>query len=120
MTAWRRLDPRKEKGRLHVSHTTINQTSCSRLIYMCKDLHPRLHGSIDYMEITNNGISYEFVWITKTTLSLITTGPSCVAKDGDVTVACVNAVFLNASARPYFVMVTMTSPSLKNYYVHPS
>ena len=73
--------------------TTIDQTGCSRLIYACKDLHARLHGSIDRMDITNNGIIYESVGITNATLSLTTTGPSYVVKDGDVMVAFDNAVF---------------------------
>ena len=73
--------------------TTIDQTGCSRLIYVCKDLHARLHGSINRMDITNNGIIYEFVGIPNTPLSLTTTGLSCVAKDGDVMVAFDNVVF---------------------------
>jgi hypothetical protein len=73
--------------------TTIDQTGCSRLIYVCKDLHARLHGSINCMDITNNGIIYEFVGITNTTLSLTTTDPSNVAKAGDVIVVFDNAAF---------------------------
>ena len=39
---------------------TIDQTGCSRLIYVCKDLHARLNCSIDHTDITNNGSIYQF------------------------------------------------------------
>ena len=132
MTERPRLDSRKENKAACTSPigagfskidkvTTIDQTVCSCLSYVCKDLHARLHGFINHTDIINNGIIYQFVGITNTTLSLTTTGPSCVAKDDDAMVAFDNAVFLNASARPYLPMVTMTSPSLKKVgYAPPS
>ena len=82
--------------------TTIDQTGCSRLIYACKDLHAHMHGPIDRMDITNNGIICEFVGITNTTLSLTTTGPSNVSKDGDVMVAFDNAVFFKRLRKAIF------------------
>ena len=132
MTGRPRLDSRELKKAVYTSPigsdfamidkvTSIDQTGCSCLIYACKYLHARLQGSIDCMDITNNGIIYEFVGITNTTLSLTTTGPSNVAKDGDVIVAFDNAAFFYISTRPYVYVVTIISPSLKKVsYAHSS
>ena len=73
------------------------------------------------MDITSNGIIYEFVGITNTTLFLTTTGPSYVAKDGDVIVAFDNAIFLKRLRKAIFACGYDDLPIFEKVgYAHPS
>ena len=73
--------------------TTIDQANSARLIYLCKNLHSRYHGSIHHSDITNKKIIYQFVGIPHKTLAQKTTGPRAVAKDDDVIAAFPNAAY---------------------------